>query len=107
MPPNKNSVLIFFMTGFLLLIIPLVLMLFWNEIGCATEVLGHSTLSSYCPSIGIFKSADSFFPFLMVIGGVLVGYNLKRISDSFLPPPEDDEEISKEDGENEAKQAEK
>ncbi len=93
----RNSVIIFFAVGFLLLLVPLALVVVWNQFGCTTGSLSHSVMTTYCPSVGVFKSAYSLFPFLMLIGGVLVGYNLKRISDSLLPPRDDDEESENEE----------
>lgn len=79
----------FFVIGGILLVLPLALILFWNSSGC--YAIG-SRVEGYCPSSYEFRILLSFLPFLMLVGGVLIGYNLKKVSDRFSPPEEEEEE---------------
>jgi hypothetical protein len=102
---DKNSIIRFFVVGFALMIIPVVLILFWNHLGCFSQSLEHSVVSNYCLPGNLDKNMEALLPFIMVVGGVLVGYNIKRISDSNVPPPEDlEEEESENEGDNETDQ---
>jgi hypothetical protein len=76
----------FFLVGALLLVVPLVLVVVWDSPLCSLAQTPTPSTAGYCPSPSLFKNFISFFPFLMIIGAVLIGYNLKRISDSLLPP---------------------
>ncbi len=55
-------------------------MVTWNSQACS-----DFSISEKCSGALIFSQTISFLPFVMIIGGVLVGYNLKRISDSLEP----------------------
>ena len=91
MSRRKSSVLLF-VAGAILLVVPLILVVIWDGPACSlaqTITVGNA---GYCPSLRLFKGLTSLFPFLMVIGTVLIGYNLKRISDSLLPPKEESDE---------------
>jgi cytochrome bd-type quinol oxidase subunit 2 len=88
MSPIYSMIWLFVIAG-LLLTVPFALVLIWDSSFCLPgQGLSFAT-TSLCPSPGLFKNFISFFPFLMVIGAVLIGYNLKRISDSLLPPREE------------------
>jgi hypothetical protein len=97
--PKRNSLLIFFVAGAILLVIPLILVLFWNGAACGFGDRLSVLSNNYCLSPRLLKSFTSLFPFLMVIGAVLIGFNLKRISDSYLPPDEESKEDNTEIGE--------
>lgn len=92
---NSRSVIIFFVSGLVLLLVPLTLILVWSGPACGLAEGQKS--GEFCPTHQLFDTFVSLFPFLMVIGGVLIGYNLKRISDSLLPPKEADD--GEDDGE--------
>jgi hypothetical protein len=92
----RNSVIGFFVVGGMLLVIPFTLVMVWGSSICSPAQTLSAGPPLYCPSPVVFKSFISFFPFLMVIGGVLIGYNLKRISDSLLPPKEERDEANTE-----------
>jgi hypothetical protein len=85
----RNSIIVFFVTGAILLAVPLILVVIWDGPTCGLAQPASLGASGFCPSAHLFKSLISMFPFLMVIGAVLIGYNLKRISDSMLPPKEE------------------
>ncbi|SRR5487761_409428 len=93
--PARNSTFLFFLLGGILLVVPLIFVLVWNSSICSLSQTASTGATGYCPSTHLFKSLISFFPFLMVIGTVLIGYNLKRISDSLLPPKEETDEDDK------------
>lgn len=94
--PTRNSVLIFFIAGAIFLVVPMILVLFWDGPSCGFGDKFSVVPNDYCLSPHLLKSFASFFPFLMVIGAVLIGYNLKRISDSYLPPKEESDEDNSE-----------
>ncbi|MDH2900950.1 MAG: hypothetical protein PXY39_08245 [archaeon] len=93
--PARNSTFLFFFLGAILLVVPLIFVIVWDSPICSLSQTASTGASGYCPSTHLFKSLISFFPFLMVIGTVLIGYNLKRISDSLLPPKEETDEDDK------------
>ncbi len=97
---DRRSILRFFVIGFCLMLIPLAMILFWNQMGCYAQILGHAAVSHYCLPGNLDKSMELFLPFIMIVGGAMVGYNLKRISDSNLPPPDDKEEEEEPEGES-------
>jgi hypothetical protein len=88
---NKNSMLAFFVVGAILMITPLTLIIIWDNPNCAFAQTSLAS-NSFCLSPHLLKGFASFSPFVMVVGAILIGYNLKRISDSFLPPVEDSDE---------------
>jgi hypothetical protein len=92
---NKNSMLVFFVAGAILLILPLILIIIWDSPNCAFTQ-SNLAANSFCLSPHLLKGFASFSPFVMVVGAILIGYNLKRISDSFLPPVEDSDESDSE-----------
>ncbi|MGI0078786.1 MAG: hypothetical protein ACRECH_04110 [Nitrososphaerales archaeon] len=86
--PSKDSIVAFFIMGTLLLLVPLFLALSFVAQPCAIP----RTIGSSCTIPPLFKEVLSALPFVMIIGGVMIGYNLKRISDSLLPREEDETE---------------
>jgi hypothetical protein len=80
------STLSYLATGAVLLIVPVALISVWGSQNCTT-----SPAASYCIPSKDFKVAIDFLPFLMLIGGILIGYKMKKISDSLLPPPDEEE----------------
>ncbi len=84
--------LLFFIVGAGLLVVPLALVLMWDGPACSGALYNFVETSYVCIPTRLLKTLTSFFPFVMVIGAVLIGYNLKKISDSNLPPKEEDEE---------------
>ncbi len=93
---NPNTSIAYFSLGTFLLVVPLLLILLWGSSSC---VAGSSTTfyrPFYCASNQLFHISTEFFPFVMIVGGVLVGYRMKMISES-LAPPKDEEENDADD----------
>lgn len=72
----KASIIKFFTVGGLLLVMPLVVVLDWPTNSCVTSAV------DFCMGSHAYKMMTNFLPYVMVVGGVLIGYNMKRISDS-------------------------
>jgi hypothetical protein len=88
--PSRDSILAFFVIGALLLVIPLFLVLFVGE-PCAGLLPGLSGIP-ICATL-LYKQVVAALPYFMLVGGVIIGYNLKRVSDSLLPPVEEDDDL--------------
>lgn len=61
-----------------MLVLPLALVV-------ATTPACTSESGSLC-STSSYKFGLSFFPYVMLAGGLIIGYNMKRVSDSLRPP---------------------
>lgn len=61
-----------------MLVLPVVLV-FATNAPCTSES------GSVC-STAAYKFGVSFFPYVMVAGGLIIGYNMKRVSDSLRLP---------------------
>jgi low affinity Fe/Cu permease len=85
--PQKNNTLASFAIGAALLVVPLILILVWGSSACM-----QTFAPSYCISTKTFMTVSSFLPFVMLVGGVLIGYRMKKIADSLTPRDEPDEE---------------
>ena len=72
----KASIIKFFTVGGLLLVVPLVAVIDWPTTGCDISAV------NFCTGSHAYRMMTTFLPYVMVIGGVLIGYNMKRISDS-------------------------
>jgi hypothetical protein len=79
--------------------IPLVLVLLFGNTGCTSSSLALNPLS-ICHSSKASGRIIEFLPFLMIIGGVLIAYNMKKISDSFLPEKDLSDEENEEEQED-------
>ena len=76
-PPSRRSIITFFAVGGILLVFPLALVVTTNPV-CGID-------SSAICSTPAYKFGLSFFPYLMLAGGLIIGYNMKRVSDSLKP----------------------
>ncbi|MDG6995235.1 MAG: hypothetical protein JRN52_04855 [Nitrososphaerota archaeon] len=76
-PPSRRSIITFFVVGGILLVFPLALVVTTNPM-CGAD-------SSTLCSTPAYKFGLSFFPYLMLAGGLIIGYNMKRVSDSLKP----------------------
>ncbi len=88
MPP-RNSLVALFVMGAILLLIPLIFILLVGGHACNVGVLVNS-----CTLPSNYRIMVPALPYLMVVGGVLIGYNMKRISDSLLPQDMDESEVN-------------
>ena len=87
--PSRRSIILLFTIGSFLLIIPLSVVLIETPMCRAS--------SAACNTSETYKLAVSAFPYVMIGGGMLIGYNMKRISDS-MRYDERDGDASDEDG---------
>lgn len=78
----------YFTVGAALLVVPLIVIITLGSPACTQG----PSVPSYCVSSSTFKFLSSFLPFVMVVGGVLIGYRMKKISDSLKPEDDEDEE---------------
>ncbi len=83
--PTRDSLIAFFLVGAVLLLAPLILVLVLGAHTCSVVAVGDA-----CTLTSIYKVIFPSLPYIMLVGGVLIGYNLKRISDSLLPPELDE-----------------
>ena len=96
-PPTKNvelskrSVTILFVVGAILLVAPL-----------GTVLSENASCKSDTSSCGIhsedYRYLLSASPYIMLGGGVLIGFNMKRISDSINSSELDEEEDEEDEG---------
>jgi hypothetical protein len=86
--PRSLKSIGYFSVGAVLLVLPLALVLLWGSASCST----NGPTPAYCVSPQTLKMAGSFFPFVMLIGAVLIGYRMKKISDSLLPQEEESDD---------------
>jgi hypothetical protein len=70
--------------GAILLVSPLAVVVF-QESACA----GSQT---HCFGDSVNKYVDTFLPYVMLSGGLFVGYSMKRIADSHIVETEDESE---------------
>jgi len=81
---TQTSIIFYFLIGGALLVSPLVVVSNWNPQVCSSNSLGQQK----CSTPIVYSQTVSFLPFMMVVGGLLIGYNMKRISDSLRPHDE-------------------
>lgn len=86
--PSRDSIIAFFVIGALLLFVPLSFAFYFGSQPCDIPL----PYGASCPPPLLYKEIAPALPFVMIIGGVLIGYNLKRISDSLLPSDEEEGE---------------
>ncbi len=83
--PTKKSFALVFAMGAMMLVLPLAFVLSSSP-QCA-PISGPM-----CSETSAYKFGISLFPYVMLAGGLIIGYNMKRIADSLKPParPEED-----------------
>jgi hypothetical protein len=86
---SKRSVLILFAVGAIMLVVPLGTVLSENAI-CKSD-------TSSCIHSEDYGYLVSAFPYIMLGGGVLIGFNMKRISDAINAPVEDESDEEADD----------
>jgi hypothetical protein len=86
---SKRSVVILFTVGAIMLAAPVGTVLSENS-ACRTD-------TSSCIHSEAYRYLVSSFPYVMLGGGILIAYNMKRISDSINSPALDDEDEEGED----------
>jgi hypothetical protein len=85
--PSRKSILLLFTIGSLMLVVPLVTVLASAQL-CRSD-------ASECFRSEAVRLTFSGLPYVMIGGGILIGYNMKRISDSITYDARlDDEEES-------------
>jgi hypothetical protein len=92
---NKKSVVILFAVGAIMLVAPLSTVLSENS-SCKAD-------AASCIHSEDYRYLVSAFPYIMLGGGVLIAYNMKRISDAINSSSVDDE--NEEDDESLASQS--
>ncbi|MFI5421882.1 MAG: hypothetical protein ACHQ1H_13015 [Nitrososphaerales archaeon] len=80
---TRRGVILLFVIGSLMLVIPLGTVLAENS-ACRGN-------SAECIHSEAYRYLVSSFPYVMIGGGLLIGYNMKRISDSINAEEEDEE----------------
>jgi len=75
---GKRSVLAVFLIGGLMVVVPFLLVLNWSSNTCSADLL------NFCRGSQFYKTARTIFPYLMLAGGAIVGYNMKRVYDSLV-----------------------
>jgi hypothetical protein len=80
---TRKSIFVLFAIGSLMLVIPLGTVLTENSI-CRSS-------ASACIHSDGYRYLISSFPYVMIGGGLLIGYNMKRISDSINFEESDEE----------------
>ena len=71
--------------------LPLVLVLNWSSTACSAVLL------NFCIGSQLYKTSTMILPYVMLAGGALVGYNMKRVYDSLV---RSEGEIEDDDGKN-------
>jgi hypothetical protein len=90
--PSRRSLTIFFVVGAVLLVSPLLTVMLWNpDPACqASPARGN-----FCTASNeLYNRTISFLPFVMLIGGVIIAFNMKRIADSSRPATEESSDSS-------------
>ena len=77
-----------FVNGAILLVVPLVVVISIDSV-CAGGATG-------CLSSTTNKIIDTFFPYPMLAGGLLIGYGMKKLADSREEESEDEEDVPSE-----------
>jgi len=86
---TRKSVVIFFAVGAILLAAPLGTVLSENAV-CRSN-------ASTCIHSEDYRYLVSAFPYIMLAGGILIAYNMKRISDSINRPIDNEDEEGTDD----------
>ena len=75
---SRRSVVTFFVIGAIFISAPVVLVI--------SSPSGSSCASAFmreiCQGSRFYWASVNFFPYLMLIGGLIAGYNMKRVADS-------------------------
>jgi hypothetical protein len=92
--PSRGSIVTFFVVGSLMIAGPLALMLNWPSVGCSSQLTQGA-----CRGPQLYKTSITILPYVMLAGGAIVVYNMKRVSDSISAEGDDPEGL--ENGEEE------
>lgn len=74
----------FLILGLILLLSPVVLVVFQSS-NCSSE-------KTLCFAENVNKYVDTFFPYLMLSGGLFIAFGMRKIADSLLVETEDEPE---------------
>ena len=84
--PKRRYVVVLFVFGFLLMGLPVIFVMYWPSGSECVSGLSRAI----CAGTEFYRASVGFLPYVMVIGGILVGYVMKRIADwNTLEPIED------------------
>ena len=76
--PSRRSIVTLFVVGAILISGPVVLVINWpSGSSCSSPFM-----KAVCQGSRLYRASADFFPYLMLIGGVIAAYNMKRIADS-------------------------
>jgi len=84
--PSKGSIFVFFIIGGLLVGLPLILVLTWSSTPC------RGAVQVFCLGSHLYRMSVLIFPYVMLSGGAIIGYNMKRISDMIFASQEEEED---------------
>jgi len=82
--PRKFFVRLFAIGG-ILLVVPLILIISADTV-CTGGAVG-------CPNSSTIRIIDTIFPYPMLLGGLLIGYGMKKVTDSKQEESEDEEDV--------------
>ncbi len=72
--------------------LPLILILNWSSSACGVAI------QDFCRGSQLYKTSVVILPYVMLAGGAIVGYNMKRVYEMTNPNRDgDDDEIENED----------
>ena len=75
--PKRESVIALFVFGFLLMGLPVIFVAYWPSGSDCVSGLSRDI----CTGTEFYGASVRFLPYVMLIGGVLVGWVMKRIAD--------------------------
>lgn len=87
---TRKSVALLFAVGAIMLVAPVGTVLSESSI-CRADALS-------CNHTEAYRYLVSAFPYIMLAGGIVIAYNMKRISDHINSSSRDDDESEREDG---------
>ncbi len=76
-PLERPSVIKLFVAGFALICLPVLMVLEWPKFGwCSATLLGN-----VCYGTKFFIGVGTFLPYVMLIGGIMVAFNVHRCAE--------------------------
>jgi len=81
---SRKSVIVFFAVGILMVCIPLVIVFGWSAETC------RGTVQDFCLGSKLYRTSTTILPYVMLIGGAVIAFNMKRVSDMIYSSDEDD-----------------
>ena len=84
--PSKQSIYVLFTIGCIMIGLPLLLVLDWSSTTC------KGAAQTFCAGSKLFKESTTVLPYVMLAGGAVMAYCMKKISERIFAI--DDEEDS-------------